>query len=292
MQLAYEKLKPNYVSLIAAATIRPECARPLQLTATRLLHDKAVYQRIFEATGVPIAALMALAEREMSGNLHCYLGNGQRLSMRTTIVPKGRGPFGDTLEGFFRGALDALHLDGLDQIAKTAEGWSLPRFAYESELWNGWGYRGHGIPSPYVFGATAVQKRGKYIEDGVYSSSVMDPQLGTLAIVEELFKLDPSLVFGGPAITKVQDIEAAPSIVPDAHPLIGGNDEIKWVQKAFNALQFGGGLKVDGNLGRGTRAVVRQYEVSRHLDVDAGYPGPQVIGALGRDIAAKGLEIA
>jgi lysozyme family protein len=36
---------------------------------------------------------MALAEREMSGNLHCYLGNGQRLTKRTTIVPLNRGPF-------------------------------------------------------------------------------------------------------------------------------------------------------------------------------------------------------
>jgi lysozyme family protein len=283
-------MKADYARLIAAAHIRPECEQALRVTAQRLLHDKAVYTRIFEATGVPVAVLMAIAEREMSGNLHCYLGNGERLTHRTTLVPKGRGPWADTPDGFYRGALDALHLDGLDQVAKTAEGWTMPRAGFESEEWNGWGYRGHGIPSPYFVGGTTVQRRGKYVHDGVYDSSVMDPQLGTLAIMEELFKLDPSLVFDGQAIEKVA-VDEAPSIVPDAHPVIGGNDDIEWVQKALNALKLGAPLLVDGNLGRGTRAAVRQYEVLRHLDLDRGYPGPQVIGTLRGEIAQKQLVL-
>jgi len=101
----------------------------------------------------------------------------------------------DPIDGFIAGALDALHLDGLDQVAKTAEGWSLPRFAYESELWNGFGYRLRSIPSPYVFGGTTVQQPGKFIRDHAFSPTMMDPQLGTIAIVEKLFELDPSLKF-------------------------------------------------------------------------------------------------
>ena len=54
---------------------------------------------------------MALAEREMTGNLHCYLGNGRRLTMRTTIVPLHRGPFPDAPDGFVAGCLDALRCD-------------------------------------------------------------------------------------------------------------------------------------------------------------------------------------
>lgn len=284
----YEALKDDYVRLIGAAHIRPECDHILAVTARRLVHDKAVYLNIQEKTGVPAAALMALAEREMSGNLHCYLGNGERLTHRTTLVPKGRGPFPDTPDGFVAGALDALHLDGLDQIAKTPEGWSMTRFAYESELWNGFGYRSHGIPSPYVFGATAVQRAGKYVRDGVYDSGVMDPQLGTLAIVEEIFKLDPSLVFAS-VLPKADPVEAGP-IVPAPHPVVG-NADIYWVQKALNALHVGDALLVDGNLGRGTRAVVRQYEASRHLSVDRGYPGPQVIGSLKSELQAKGIVL-
>lgn len=286
MMRPYEALKDDYVRLIGAAHIRPECEHMAERTAERLLHDKAVYQRIYEQSGAPIAVLMALNERESSGSLHAYLGNGQRLTMRTTIVPKGRGPFPDNIEGFIRGALDALHLDGLDQIAKTLEGWSMPRACYEHTTFNGWGY---GILSPYVFGGTTVQRRGKYVRDGVYDPNVMDPQLGTLAIMEELFKLDPSLVFAD-TVAKVDPSEAPP-IVAAPQPVVGDTD-IEWVQKALNALKVGDTLQVDGNLGRGTRAVVRSYEQSRHLDVDRGFPGPQVVASLQKELAQKGVVLA
>jgi lysozyme family protein len=276
MQHPYEALKGEYAQLIAAAHIRPECEHVLQKTAERLLHDKPVYQRIFDATGVPVAVLMALSEREMSGNLHCYLGNGQRLTMRTTIVPKNRGPFPDTIDGFVAGALDALHLDGLDQVARTTEGWSMPRFGYESEDWNGFGYRLHGIPTPYFVGGTTVQKPGKFVRDHVYSTTkpdgtpLMDPQLGTLAIVEELFKIDPSLIFA-PGIAKVDD---APSIVPMPAPVgVGGGVDVKTLQAYL-------GIRVDGIYGRGTKEAVRVYQRNHGLAVD-GLAGPQTLESLG-----------
>lgn len=287
MQHPYEALKGEYAKLIATATIRPECAYALEKTANRLLRDKAVYQRICDKTGVPVAALMALSEREMSGNLHCYLGNGQRLTMRTTIVPKGRGPFADTIEGFISGALDALHLDGLDQIAKAAEGWSLPRFCYESELWNGFGYRAHGIPSPYVVGGTNAQKRGKYIRDGVYDPGAMDPQLGTLAIVEEIVAIDPSLKFWSADIVKIAD---APSIVPQPLPAgIGGGfmidvDDIDSVKALETQLNASGTLPapiaVNGSYDRETMAAVRAYQLAKGLHVD-GLAGPLTLKSLG-----------
>ena len=281
MQHPYDALKGEYVALIARARIRPECERVLQVTCERLLHDKPVYRQVFEATGVPIAALMALAEREMSGNLHCYLGNGQPLNRRTTIVPKGRGPF----PSFVAGALDALHLDGLDQVAGLPEGWTLPRFAYESETWNGWGYRSHGIPSPYIFGGTTAQRPGKYIRDGVYSSTLMDPQLGTLAIVEKLFELDPSLAFDTP-VTKTTD---AAAVTPAPHPVIGTGN-IEWVQASLNKLQVAGTpLTVDGNCGRATRAAVQAFQQTHHLIID-GLPGPKTGAAIGEALSGAGLQ--
>jgi lysozyme family protein len=285
MQYTYETLRAEYTGQIARAHIRPECDHLLAISCERLLHDKPVYQRIFEATGVPTAGLMALAEREMSGNLHCYLGNGQRLTRRTTIVPINRGPFPDTEEGFIAGALDALHLDGLDQVAKMPGGWTLPRFAYESEAWNGFGCRLHGIPSSYVFGGTTVQKPGKFLRDHVFSSTTMDPQLGTIAIVEKLFGLDPSLKFAN-LVAKVDDTTP---IVPAAHPVIGDSN-IEWVQASLNKLRIPGApLAVDGNCGRGTRAAVRAFQQTHHLVVD-GLPGPKTVAAIGDALAEAGLQ--
>jgi lysozyme family protein len=285
VQYAYDALEPEYVAQIARARIRPECEHLLEVTCRRLLQDKPVYLRIFEATGVPAAGSMALAEREMSGNLHCYLGNGQRLTKRTTIVPINRGPFPDTEDGFIAAALDALHLDGLDQVAAMPGGWSLPRFAYESDAWNGWGYRLRGIPSPYSFGGTTVQKPGKFVRDHGFSPTMMDPQLGTIAIVEKLFELDPSLRFGDP-IAKA--IDTTP-VMPAPHPVIGESN-IGWVQTSLNKLRIADSpLAVDGNCGRGTRAAVRAFQQTHHLVVD-GLPGPRTVASIGEALAEAGLQ--
>jgi lysozyme family protein len=289
MSHSYEALKSEYERLISIAHIRPECEHVLEVTGRRLLHDKPVYAELSSYTGVPIAMLMALAEREMSGNLHCYLGNGQRLTKRTTIVPIGRGPFPDTKEGFIAGARDALAIDHLDQVVHSAEGWTMPRAAFESEDWNGWGYRSKGIPTPYAFGGTTAQRPGKYIRDHVYSATTMDPQLGTIAILEKLFELDQSLVFGAGVVDKVPPVDA-PSIIPVMpHPVMGQTN-IRWVQDALNKLKAEGTpLVVDGDVGRATRAAVRAFEVKYRLTVDRGYPGPQVARKLTDLLAEQGI---
>ena len=208
--------------------------------------------------------------------------------MRTSIVPKGRGPFPDTVDGFVTGCLDALHLDGLDQYTRIYGKWTIPLFCYASEVWNGWGYRARGIPSPYVFGATTVQRPGKFPRDHVFVATMMDPQLGTLALVEEIFKQDPSLVFGDGVIPKVE----SPLIVPipvTPHPAMP-NVNPEWVQASLNRLRSPGTpLLVDGNVGRATRAAVRIFEQKHRLLVDEGNPGPQVVATLKQALAEAGM---
>jgi lysozyme family protein len=287
MQDTFPALEKSYVDLASRATIVPARERELALACESLIKDKAIYQRVEGLTHVPAAVLMALAEREMTGNLHCYLGNGQRLTMRTTLVPKGRGPFPDSADGFVEGCVDALHLDGLDQVYKMAGAWSVARFCYESEAWNGFGYRARGLPSPYVFGATTVQRPGKFIRDGVFNASVEDPQLGTLALVDEIVKQDPSLAFAD-GVPKIE----SPSIVPITvapHPAMV-NVNAEWVQKSLNRLKVSGTpLLVDGNIGRGTMGVIRTFEQKHRLLVDRGIPGPQVIAALKQALAEEGM---
>lgn len=266
MQHPFDALKQEYADLNARAVIEPSREHELARVAIRLRKDQAVYAQVEAKTGVPVAVLMALSEREMSGNLRCYLGNGQRLSMRTTIVPRGRGPFPD----FVAGALDALHLDGLDKIADEPGGWSMERFCYESELWNGFGYRSHGIPSPYVYGATTVQRPGKFPRDHFFDPALMDPQLGTLAIVEELIRQDPSLAFDTVA-EKIDD--AAPVTIAAAPVGVGGGVDVRTLQSQL-------GIRVDGIYGRGTKEAVRAFQYHHGLAVD-GLAGPKTLHALG-----------
>ncbi len=277
----YSALKPELSALLARAHIDPKRDHELSKACAALLDDKAIYERITAKTGVPEAFLMATAMREMSGSLHCYLGNGQSLKRKTTIVPIGRGPFLQKApEDFIAGALDALHIDGLDKIASTPEGWTMERAAYEAETFNGFGYRAKGIPSPYVWGATTVQRPGKFIRDHVYDSSVMDPQLGVIAIIDELIKLDPKLAFSAiPAKIDVQEGEAP--IVPFLPVGIGGGINVFLLQEKLNSLHVSGTpLKVDGIYGRATTRAVKSFQfIAKLADVD-GFVGPKTKAAL------------
>src|SRR5262245_27153532 len=75
--------------------------------AQRLLAHKTEYQAIEKATGVPWPMIAVLHLRESNADFGTYLGNGQSLKKKTTIVPKGRGPF----KSFKEGAIDALKID-------------------------------------------------------------------------------------------------------------------------------------------------------------------------------------
>jgi hypothetical protein len=46
-----------------------------------------------------------------------------------------------------------------------------------------------------VWGATAVQQRGKYTSDRVWDASVMDTQVGGMALLAALMQIDPEISF-------------------------------------------------------------------------------------------------
>ena len=78
------------------------------------------------------------------------------------------------------GAVDAYKIEGL----LNKKDWSPAFVAWLLEKFNGWGYRlYHHVRSPYVWGATAVQQCGKYTSDRVWDATVMDPQIGGMALL-------------------------------------------------------------------------------------------------------------
>lgn len=170
-------------------TMRINLARENEFTheAQHIIAHKDQYLPIQEATGVPYAMIGIIHLREGNLNFNTYLGNGQFLSMRTTIVPKGRGPF----KSFYDGALDALAVDGLSSI----KDWRLEKVLYYCESFNGFGYEMyHGVPSPYVWGGTNIQHIGKYTSDGHWNGSVWDPQPGCAPVLKKIMEMDTSVV--------------------------------------------------------------------------------------------------
>lgn len=185
--MRYSEIWPRYAKYWDAMKIKPTQAAEFAREAKFALDHKAQYQQVEIATGVPWALVAVIHRREGNADFATYLGNGQSLSRKTTIVPKGRGPF----PNFLVGAIDALKVDGLTSI----KDWRLEKQLYYCAVFNGWGYEMRGLPSPYVWGGTSVQKPGKYVADHVFKPKVWDTQPGCAPLLWSIAQLDPTVKF-------------------------------------------------------------------------------------------------
>lgn len=148
--------------------------------ARRILAARSRYLAVEKQTGVPWFVQGIWHMRESNNNFAGVLHNGQHIigtGRKTTLVPKGRGPFSSWEEA----AIDALTMKGLHRITD----WPIERIGYETERFNGFGYLGR-TNSPYVWAGSNHYTRGKYIADGVYSAGHVDQQLGCLPVLKAL----------------------------------------------------------------------------------------------------------
>lgn len=203
------KLAAEYKALWGGLTVLPNKKNEAYNFARKILTNKVRYQRIEKATGVPWHFIALAHYRESTLNFNKNLANGQPLSMRTTIVPKGRGPYKDFEESA---------VDSLVNVQKYKRGmdWSLPAYIWRIEGYNGYGYHGKGIPSPYLVGGSNKQRRGKYVADRVYDPNHWDTQLGVLTVLKALADLDRSISFGGELVPVPDPAPVPPP--PDVEP--------------------------------------------------------------------------
>lgn len=183
--MRYGNKWPEYAKQWDSMKIKPARLHEFDSIAARIFANKIRYQAIEARTGVPWHLIALLHLRESTMNFNTYLGNGQSLARRTTIKPRGRGPFAT----FEDGAIDALKIDGLTSV----KDWRLEKELYYSEIFNGTGYDLHHLPSPYLWGGTSVQRPGKYVSDGIFKSNVWDTQPGVAPVLARLAELDHSI---------------------------------------------------------------------------------------------------
>lgn len=149
-----------------------------------MIANKARYETVAHKFPNPIKWYhIALIHRlEGNSNFNTYLGNGQSLYRKTTIVPKGRGPF----KTFEEGAIDAIKLDKLDLV----QDWSIGNTLEMLERFNGWGYVLYhpDVNSPYLWSGTDKYSRGKYTEDGKFDRNKISDQIGIAPIMKVLME--------------------------------------------------------------------------------------------------------
>lgn len=150
--------------------------------ADRLMFHKPRYEAVSKALkekgyDIPWEFIAVAHQRESNANFDTYLGNGQPLNKKTTIVPKGRGPFSSWEEG----AIDAL-LNAPPYAAKNKD-WTIGGTLTKLEEYNGLGYAAKDLPSPYLWAGTDQYTKGKYVRDGVYDPEHVDTQLGVAGLL-------------------------------------------------------------------------------------------------------------
>lgn len=148
--------------------------------ADRLTAPAAVarYKTVEAKTKVPWWFIAVVHERECSQNWMGSLAQGDPWNRKSVHVPAGRGPF----KSWEDAAYDAL-VNCAPYAAHNTD-WSPGGALTMLEKYNGLGYYGMGIPSPYIWAGTNQYVKGKYIADGKFSANTVDTQLGCAGLLK------------------------------------------------------------------------------------------------------------
>jgi lysozyme family protein len=185
-----EQTERGYHRMWDAAQILPPKLEPARRIAEKIIANRAAYEAVEKATGVPWFMIGPIHDRESDIDFKTHLHNGDPLTARTRHVPAGRPKAGSPPFKWHESAIDALTM-APHQLQKVKL-WSVERILYETEKYNGWGYLNKGN-SPYLWSWTNQYHGGKYVADGRYDPHHWDAQAGCVAILKQLAALEPSV---------------------------------------------------------------------------------------------------
>lgn len=148
-----------------------------------IVANKDKYDYVSDHTGVPWFVVGVIHMMECNADFNCHLHNGDPLTRRTKNVPAGRPEAGIPPFSWEESAVDALRYSKFNEW----EDWdSIGGILYKLETYNGWGYRAHNTPTPYLWGGTYFYLHGKYIKDGVWSSKAVSSQIGAAVLIHRM----------------------------------------------------------------------------------------------------------
>jgi lysozyme family protein len=193
-----EKEKLNLRKMFQTCKIQPGHQAELTKAATFITSADARsrYEEVSKLTSGPVIpwyVIGALHYREASLNFLGHLHNGDRLDRRTINVPKGRlkgpwppNPF-DPRVAWRLSAEDAL------KELKPIESWKAEQMLYGFEQYNGFGYRPHGVPSPYVWNYSQFYTHGGYPRDSKWEDNYVSRQAGLAPLIKVLSDMTPDI---------------------------------------------------------------------------------------------------
>ncbi len=275
----FVELQGEYEQDLAILQVDAGRAAEIDRLARKGLTQNALtnYTRIQTELGIPIPVQHAICVRESNADFSCSPAQGDRWDRRSINVPTGKGPYPD----WHAAAVDAW--SNIDHLNRNIVPWSMPYAMYEDEAFNGFGYRSHGVRSPYLVGATNLQQRGRYAGDHNFVME-MDTQIGTVPVMLRMIEIMPSLAFG-PTIARatgtITPSLPVPAGVGGRLPARGALTGTHWFQDSLNRLMLPSGdhLVVDGSYGRHTRRAVAMFQAFVGIEAD-GLVGDQTCAAI------------
>lgn len=185
-----DELRAEYIGLFEkcevdrgnAVSHRPDRLPEVKSFADHVKNGIARYQEIEDKTAVPWYVIGVIHGMECGFNFETHLHNGDSLKRRTVQEPKGRPVKGEPPFSFLVSAIDALQYDRFTSWSD----WSVAGICYKLESYNGWGYRGHHINSPYLWSFSSNYQRGKYVSDGHWDPDAVSKQVGAVVALKQL----------------------------------------------------------------------------------------------------------
>lgn len=203
-RITLTELRGEYQRLWDSCQILPEWEKRIDEAVEKIKANRGRYEAIVLGR-CPWYFIGAIHNMESSLSFSKHLHNGDPLCRRTVQVPVGRpveAPSRGWDEGYTweESAVDALKLQEIDRVRD----WSIPGLLFQSERYNGWGYRLYypAILSPYLWSGTNHYSKGKYASDGRFDRNITSEQVGVVPLFKKLMEeTEPPVL----QIAKAQD---------------------------------------------------------------------------------------
>jgi lysozyme family protein len=288
MANTFNALKNEYATLWQSMRIHPERLPEIKHIAARITKpsNKARYQSLEAATGVPWFVIAIVHNLEAGGGFDCHLHNGDPLTARTRNVPRNRPAAGSPPFAFEESARDALDFDGFSDVPS----WSLERIAFEMEKYNGFGTRNHHphVKTPYLWSFSNIYRSGKYVADRLWSETAVSRQCGAMVLLRHLVDLGEVAIDSTGRPTPPEKVPPRPEVprFPGRYLQnpIEDDPAVEIVQRRLRELGINPGT-IDADFGADTEMAVRLFqarsadEAGEPLEID-GIVGPKTWGAL------------
>lgn len=172
----------DYSERWAAMIVRPDRMNAVDAIVRRIASREARYRAVTDQFGVPWWWLAAIHELEHSGEFTTSMTVMDPID----VSPGQPIPSADIADSQWDAtARSLLRSRGLE----FWRDWSVAGAAYQWERFNGFGYRSHDVPTPYLWSFSNEYTAGKFIRAGVFSPAIVSQQAGALVILRRLLDL-------------------------------------------------------------------------------------------------------